>query len=353
MYRCRPLPVESNSPLKRDRNNAATWLLLRSMPLLLMCAVTASGKKPAGTGDVHKHKAKIEVWSLCTRVENSGGNTRYCALFFLSGKLFMVSGNFVHYGMLEYPSLEYTHENQTLVPPLKKVHHDFVKLDEHLGNNSLTSDTVSGVITMGAEFERLKAQFTITSRKPKVTFREIIGSGYVKRKFDWYLLPRCRVTMITGEGDAADTLTGTGHFQQFWGKTGGADCDWIVVHTRGGYDLIITRFTREAKKQPWVPGDYLFMSEPDGSVRKLETFTISVTDQWESTTGKRFPTGFSVGAQPQGIELTIKALTPDQSTTVAGKEYWYGFGSVQGTIRGENQEGWAYSAPQSVSGSRE
>ncbi len=334
----------------RDRNNAATWLLLWSMLLLMVGAVTVSGKKPAGTDDVHKHQAKIEAWTLCTRVESSGGNTRYCALFFLSGKLFMVSGNYIHYGMLEYPSLEYTHENQTLVPPLKKVHHDFVKLDEHLGNNSLTRDSVPGVITMATEFERLKAEFTITSRKPKVTFREIIGSGYAKRKFDWYLLPRCRVTMITGEGgDADDTLTGTGHFQQFWGKTGGANCDWVVVHTRGGYDLIITRFTGGENKRPWLPGDYLFISEPDGSVRKLETFTFRVTDQWESTTGKRFPTGFFVRAQSQGIELTIKALTPDQSTTVAGKEYWYGFGSVQGTIGGENQEGWAYIAPQSTS----
>lgn len=286
---------------------------------------------------------------MCSRVTNGSGKELYCALFFLSGKLLLLSGNFVHYSLLELPATSYTHESCTAVPPFKKVRHNRSSLDEYIGGHSLRRTSESDGLTMQTDFSKLHATFHSVPEKNCIFFRDVIGGNFDKRKFDWYLQPRCSVTVCLSE-NKADTLFGNGHFQQFWGDNGEANCDWIVLHLQSGYDMVIARFPEDKKKRAWLPGDYILLSGADGETRKITGFSMSVTDWWKSVeTKKKYPLTYAVTASQQNIALTVKALKPDQKKNIAGKEFWYGFGSVTGSIDGADQRGWAYLAPLGVS----
>ena len=292
-----------------------------------------------------KHEAAVEAWSLCANVTDGKGTDLFYALFFLSGKFFLVSGNFAHYSMLALPSNDYTHESSTAVPPFKKVRHSYTSLDEKIGGHGIRGSAGADTITIETGFKKLQSRFTVVPRKPPWTFREIIGANYAKRQFDWYLLPRCSVTVASNR-PGAPRFSGHGHFQQFWGEKGEANCDWIVLHTATGYEMIIAHFPDDRKSLPYLPGDYILVSRPDGTSGKITGFSFSMDKWWSgSASGRQYPLDYSVVTPDSTVNVTVAAFTAKQTKKIAGREYWYGFGSVSGTIDGEEQRGWAYMAP--------
>jgi len=327
-----------------------TQILCCTALLLLAPSEATSQSLPSCTPQQHKHVAKIEVWSLCAKVTDNSGSDLYYALFFLSGKMFMLSGNFAHYSKLSVPSHEYTHESSTAVPPFQKVRHDKSSLDEYIGGHSIRKDPASDTFSIIADFKRLRSRFRVIPKKPCISFNDIIGDNYEKRKFDWYLVPRCSVTVVE-KTDSTDTLCGNGHFQQFWGKEGGANCDWMVLHLQSGYDMAIAHFPEDGKKRPWLPDDYIMISMPDGSTEKITAPTIMPTDPWcSAASGKHYPLSFSISADRHAINISIRALKAKQVKDIGGKEFWFGFGTVEGTLDGELQKGWAYIAPLELPG---
>lgn len=327
----------ASRPWKKIPQKAGTILLIFGA----YAAFTDAGDRLSGMQ--RKHDAKIEAWTLCCRLKNRSSNDRYYALFFLSGKLLFLKGNYAHYSALSLPGGKYRHESSTILPPLKKVRHDYTTLDEKMGGHSIRKGNRADSLSVCTKFKRLRQCFSISVRKPFFSFREVMGHRYDRRKFDWYILPRCSITVCTQSGD---TLHGNGHFQQFWGDEGGANCDWLVLHTGQGYDLTIAHFPEDKKKTTWLPGDYIFLSATDSISRTITAFDIVASEWWTSgTSKKRYPLHFLVHAPQDSIELSVTALKSDQTRTIAGKEYWYGFGKVTGTIRGMPQNGWGYLAP--------
>lgn len=292
-----------------------------------------------------KHRAATEAWTLCAKMRNHNGSDRYFAVFFLTGKFFLFSGNFTHYSSLAMPSGKYNHESKTLLPPLVTVKHDYSTLNERLGKNAIIADNDSTTIHITACFKHLKSRFFLSKNKTHFSFRDVMTNDYSKRKFDWYLIPRCSVCVCL-TGSHPDTVYGSGHFQQFWGKGGESNCDWFVVHTESGYDLIIACFPEERQRCPWLPGDYVMLCPPDGSFTKITRFDVTPLKWWTGRSSqKKYPLRYAVTIPDEEIDLTITSCKEDQTTTIGGREYWYGFGSVSGTIRKEQQSGWAYLAP--------
>ena len=316
--------------------------------IILALLQILSGSFPAGASSLRgmqrKHRSPVEAWSLCTRVTDGKGTESFYALFFLSGRLFMLSGNYAHYSSLALPSKEYGHESATAIPPLKKVKHSSTCLNERIGGHTIKGCRTADTVTIGTDFKQLQSFFTVVPGKPACTFKDVMGLAYDKRRFDWYLLPRCSVTVRKKTG--AGVLRGTGHFQQFWGERGEANCDWIVAHARSGYDLVIARFPDDRKRLPWLPGDYILLSKPDGTADKITAFTLSVEKWWSSPASeKQYPLHYTVVSRGHGIDISLAAFTENQTKKIAGQEFWYGFGSMTGTIDGQEQHGWAYLAP--------
>ena len=295
-----------------------------------------------------KHKTKIEVWSLCTKLKNGSGNEFYFAVYFLSGKFILFSGNYVHYCALKMPMKEYTHQSSAVIAPFGKIKHDYATLDENIGGNTISNDTPLKTICITADFSRLKGTFYLSPEKRHLTFKDVIGKNYGRRKFDWYMLPRCGVKALM-TGSAQDTLYGNGHFQQFWGKNGEGNCDWFTVHTESDYDLIIAVFPESKKNLPWLPGDYVMISRPDGTMRKSTAFEYKILEWWTNKrSNKKYPISVQIVIPEEKTDLIIKALKEDQVKEIAGKEYWYGFGSLEGTLNNEKQIGWAFLSPLGV-----
>ncbi|MBN1307391.1 MAG: hypothetical protein JXA18_05705 [Chitinispirillaceae bacterium] len=292
-----------------------------------------------------KHATTTESWSLYTKVKSRSGNEQYIALFFLCGKFMLFSGNYIHYSRLTLPSKEYCHESSTIIPPFGTIEHDYSALNEKIGGNAITAETTSSRISITADFSRLKGSFYLSQKKQQVTFRDVLKSDYDKRRFDWYILPRCGVTMYTA-GANPDTLFGNGHFHQFWGKGGESNCDWIVAHTESGYDMIIANFPEEKQHLSWLPGNYIMVSRPDGSLKKITRFKLTLHRWWKSElSNNKYPLSYTVVAPHYPMTLAITAFKKNQIKKISGKEYWYGFGSVTGTIHDEPQHGWAYISP--------
>jgi hypothetical protein len=290
-----------------------------------------------------KHTSGMEAWTLCCRVKTGLENQRYYALFFLTGKLLFLNGNYVHYSMLSLPAGTYQHESATVLPPFGKVKHDYTSLNEEMGGHRIRKENNRTTLSIFTSFKKLRQWFIVGPGGNFFSFSDVIGDNYEKRKFDWYILPRCSVTVVTEKGD---TLFGSGHFQQFWGEEGGANCDWLVLHTDQGNDLTIARFPEEKKNISWLPGDYIFLSEADGSSRKITAYDIVKKALWTSAkTNRKYPLGYRIRAPQDSIDLSVTALKSDQTRKIAGKEYWYGFGKVTGTIGGRKQTGWGYLAP--------
>ena len=94
------------------------------------------------------------------------------------------------------------------------------------------------------------------------------------------------------------------------------------------------------------PPPHVIILNKDGSIKKITQFDLIMDNWWKSeSSNKKYPLSYTVVVPPYSIDLAIKAFKEDQVKKIAGKEYWYGFGSVTGTIQDAPQNGWAYISP--------
>jgi predicted secreted hydrolase len=71
-----------------------------------------------------------------------------------------------------------------------------------------------------------------------------------------------------------------------------------------------------------------------------------MNEWWNSASSeKQYPLRYSVVSPDYAIDISLAAFTENQTKKIIGREFWYGFGSVTGSINGQEQHGWAYLAP--------
>lgn len=311
---------------------------------LLLCSKTDAF--PVG-----KHDEKIETWSFHSKIDlPEKDGALYLGMFFCSGSLYFLKGNFAHIFWLDTSTGKYSYDNNIFLPPFEKVVHCNKELNEKYHDSFFQYNATEKKILTYASFENFNTKMTFFPEKDFLYFDHVNPEETAEKTFDWYMFPKMNIhAYLNGEYELRSS--GTGHFQHYWGKKVYDSGDYLVVHLDSGYDIIINDIWVPEDKPPLLPEEYeyLLISDPEGRVEKISSFDYSVHKWAESgNKGKKYPVHISVKSGEGDIVLDIQVFKKDQTANLLGVEKWFGYASVEGHIDEEPQQGWAFFSPVGV-----
>ncbi len=289
-----------------------------------------------------KHNRKLETWSFCARIGQSYDHSRYIALYYFSGSFMMLSGNYGQFMQLDMPEKTFRFDGKAFVKPFAKVKHNYRRLNQRFGDNRIRRRPATDAYTIEAAFPAFNAHIRFTPRTDHVDFLSVFEKDTAQAQFDWYLYPDVSVKTVFPDRFDGKAMEGEGHFQQFWGEKGGYNADWIVMHFNNGMVAMLSHFPAALKDEPWLPGDYLMLQNPDGSREKYSRFVYDIREYWLSPRKKSYPTSIAVTQERRAFSVQIDAFTSDQESSAMGARAWIGFARVSGSIGGETVNGWAH-----------
>jgi hypothetical protein len=313
----------------------ALWVMM-----VLFAAANASHAQLPG-----KHSENIESWSMFYKVDMPNNHPLYVGIFFISGSLYLLNGDFSHIFWLDSLTGEYHDESKMYLPLIDVVQHDAGTLNEMFGASSIVYQDKNHTIDVTADFPDFCCELKMQPQKQSLEFKNIFITPPQDLKFNWYLIPRVKVQ---SEFHKAYTMKGEGigHFQQYWGKEVSENGDWVVAHLDSGRDVIICDLLSDRLKLDWLPGDYIVLSSPTGAQRLIRKFKYDVLEWWEDgDTQKKYPIKISIKAPENRLSMTISAMKKEQASSLVGVEEWFGFVNVDAKIDGEKDSGWGFMKP--------
>jgi hypothetical protein len=254
----------------------------------------------------------------------------------------MMSGTFAHCVLLDMPQARYSHDGRTFIKPFARIKHAYDRLYEQFGDNRIVRADSTGQIIIDAALSDVAASFRITPRTPHIAFEHVYDKDPDHAAFDWYLYPNARVDASFAGSEQRYPVSGEGHFQQFWGDKAGHDADWLVIHADNGMTVLVAAVSEEIEHEPWLPGNYVLISSPDGHRRKYSRFSYDIIDTWRSPRNAVYPTALSIKGNDSSFSIQVRAFTPEQESRSLGSSAWIGFARAHGTLAGEPFDGWAY-----------
>ncbi|MCD6586743.1 MAG: hypothetical protein J7K96_13380 [Desulfobacteraceae bacterium] len=318
---------------------------LALMLLILILSVRPSYSTTEGY-PLGKQNEKIETWAFYSKIElpEKDGDL-YLGMFFCSGTLYFLRGNFAHIFWLDTSTGKYTYENNIYLPPFEKVTHNEKSLDEKYHGSFFRYNAREKKFLAYAGFENLCAELTLFPEKEPFDCDQVRQRDPEKKKFDWYMFPRMTIEASLDCGYDL-CASGQGHFQHFWGDKIYESGDVLVAHLESGYDITINDIPPLENDSSMLPEVYMLISDPDGNVQKISSFEYSVLEWAKSgNKGKKYPVHISVKSQYRNLNLDIRVFKNDQISNLLGVEKWFGYAGIKGNIDNKPQKGWAFFSP--------
>jgi predicted secreted hydrolase len=162
------------------------------------------------------------------------------------------------------------------------------------------------------------------------------GSSY------YYSLPDLATSGTLTENGASYHVTGTSWLDRQWG-----DWDWSTVSKWTWMSIQLADGERLNLWDMFADGPeqhYATMLKPNGvtEVVTVDPLAPDAADVWTSpTTGKRYPTRWTVHIPDLHTTLKVSALVPQQEIQASGGIF-EGDSSVTGTVDGKQVSGQAY-----------
>jgi len=317
---------------------------------LMVLAIILSIRPSLAVADDYptgKHDERIETWAFHSRFDlPEKDGALYLGMFFCSGSLYFLKGNFAHIFWLDTSTGEYKYENNIFIPPFEKVTHNEKTLNEKYSNSFFRYNAGKKKFLTYIDFDKFCAEMSLFPEKRPFDYDCVVKRDPKKKNFDWYMFPRLN---IEAELDSVYDLftTGQGHFQHFWGNTVDESSDFIVVHLDSGYDIVINDIQKPSDGDPALrPIEYFLVSDPDGKVHKLSSFEYLIREWAPSgNKGNKYPVHVTVKSNEMNLELDIRVFKKDQTANLLGVEKWFGYAAVEGQIDNKPQKGWAFFSP--------
>lgn len=335
--KCRGCSLDRVQPVSRY----LVWMLL---------FIILSVRPSYSTTDVYpqgKHDEKLETWAFHSKIDLPGKDgALYLGMFFCSGSLYFMKGNFAHIFWLDTSTGKYKYENNIFIPPLEKVTHSTKSLNEKYQDSFFHYNSIKNTINTYASFDNFCTKLTLFPEKGTFDYGHVRQRGPEESSYDWYMFPRMNIeASLDGGYDLC--ASGQGHFQHFWGDAVDESGDFIVAHLDSGYDVVINDIQPPADKDPaLLAEEYILISEPTGQVQKISSFDYCVREWAESgKKGKKYPVHISVISAERELNLEVRVAKKDQTANLLGVEKWFGYAEVEGRIDNEPQEGWAFFSP--------
>jgi len=292
-----------------------------------------------------KHSENVESWSVFYRLDKPDRHPLYVGMFFISGKLYFLNGNFSHIFWLDTSSGEYRDQSEVYWPLIESVCHDARALNEKFGDSTISYHEATHTIDMKADFSEFCCDLKLELEKKHVEFKNIFQQPPADLKSDWYLFPRVKVHAETHKAYSIQG-DGIGHFQHYWGHKVSENGDWMVLHLDSGRDVIICNLLPDSLKLDWLPGDYIDMISEAGGQQLIRKFKYEVLEWWESAgTHKKYPVKISIKAPEDHLSMVVTAIKKNQTSHMVGIEKWFGFVDVSATIDGKPDSGWGFMTP--------
>ncbi|MBC2717310.1 MAG: lipocalin family protein [Desulfobacteraceae bacterium] len=326
------------------------WVQLVSRCLALMMLIIILSARPSySTTDGYplgKQDEKFETWTFHSKIDLPGKDgALYLGMFFCSGTLYFLKGNFAHIFWLDTSTGKYTYENNIFFPPFEKVTHCEKSLNEKFHDSFFRYNARKKIFLTYASFTNFCAKLTLFPEKDTFDYDQICQRDPEGKTFDWYMFPRMNIeASLNGGYDLC--ASGQGHFQHFWGEKIDESGDWIVAHLDSGYDIIISDIPPSEDDSSMLPEEYILISDPDGKGQKISSFEYSVHEWAQSgNKGKKYPVHISVRSVERDLSLDIRVLKKDQTSNLLGVEKWFGYADIEGRIDNKPQKGWAFFIP--------
>ncbi len=298
-----------------------------------------------------KHDKDIETWAFHSKIdipEKEGA--LYVGMFFCSGSLYFLKGNFAHIFWLDTSTGDYKYENNIFIPPFENVKHDTTGLNQQFHDSHIKYNKQHKTIKVDVNFSKFCCSLSLNPvvEKETIIFDRIFENYPEGRTFNWYMIPRA---LVKADVNGAYNMTSNGiaHFQHFWGDEVCESGDSIYVHLDSGYDLIINDIFPPNEDRPCLPGDYLIISGLKGNTEKITDFDYVVHEWWDTKdTKKKYPVHMTVTSKTRNLSLEIMVLKKDQTADLMGVEKWLGYADVTGSIDNTPQKGWAFVSPEGI-----
>ena len=318
---------------------------LALMILIILLSVRPSYAMTDGY-PLGKHDERIETWAFYSKINLPGKDgALYLGMFFCSGSLYFLKGNFAHIFWLDMSTGKYTYENNIFLPPFEKVTHCEKNLNEKYQDSFFRYNTRGKNFLAYASFEKICAKLTLFPEKDTFDCDQVCQRDPEKKKFDWYMYPRMNIeASLNGGYDLC--ASGQGHFQHFWGDKIHESGDVLVAHLDSGYDITINDIPPLEDDSSMLPEVYMLISDPDGKVEKISSFEYSVR-KWapSGNNGKKYPVLVSIKSNDINLDLDIRVFKNDQISNMLGVEKWFGYAAIEGRIDNKPQKGWAFFSP--------
>jgi len=174
-------------------------------------------------------------------------------------------------------------------------------------------------------------------------------SGLDSRTASYYYsftrLPTQGTVRIGGSDTPAVQVEGTTWMDREWTTSVLSDdhvgWDWFSLQFSDGRDLMLFRL----RTHDGSPDPYLGVTEvqPDGSYSSLEGSDIEIEARswWQSPSGARYPTAWTIRSARHDWDLEVEALLSDQEHRLS-VAYWEGLVAVRGSADGRPVEGVGY-----------
>ncbi len=118
--------------------------------------------------------------------------------------------------------------------------------------------------------------------------------------------------------------------------------DWFSIQLDNGAELMLYQIREDGDKiSPYSAGN-LISADGDSTYLTVEAFSLTPTDKWTNPDGVRYPIEWEINIKEPDIQLTVKAVIPDQENRFVYFQYWEGAVQVHGTLQGEPVSGWGF-----------
>jgi len=321
----------------------------RCLALMILFIVLSTRPSYAMTDGypLGKHDERIETWAFYSKIDLPGKDgALYLGMFFCSGTLYFLKGNFAHIFWLDTSTGEYTYENNIFFPPFEKVTHCEKSLNEKYHDSFFRYNARKKTFLTYASFENFCSKLTFFPEKDILDCAQVCQRDPEKKNFDWYMFPRMNIEAFLNGGYDDVYASGQGHFQHFWGDKIYESGDVVVAHLDSGYDIIINDIPPLEDDPSMLPEVYMLISDPDGKVQKISSFDYSVLEWAQSgNEGKKYPVHVSIKSNDRNLNLDVRVFKEDQISNMLGVEKWFGYAGIEGHIDKKPQKGWAFFSP--------
>ena len=155
----------------------------------------------------------------------------------------------------------------------------------------------------------------------------------------YYSMPRMSVEGELHIDQARLTVTGSAWMDREWSTNSLSPelsgWDWFSLELSDGRDLMLYRLRTAAGESSLFSSGTLIGADGTAVPLGPADFVLEARDYWTSTsTGSRYPVGWSVELPAQDLQLNVRPLIPNQEMNLAFR-YWEGAIIASGTGNGE------------------